>query len=94
MNAGIVVLQDGTPCITCDEPLPHPVKRVDFSREDYQLTLVYELENGDKQQKKFEYPLAHDFVELLDEKRLVAIAIVKEDQVIDINIYPVAFMSD
>jgi hypothetical protein len=42
MNAGIVVLQDGTPCIVYDEALSSPVRHVEFSREDHQITLVYD----------------------------------------------------
>jgi hypothetical protein len=42
MNAGIVILQDGTPCLVYDETLPHPVKCVEFCRNDFLVTLVYD----------------------------------------------------
>ena len=43
MNAGIVILQDGTPCIVCDEALPGVVREVHLSYADYQITLVSEI---------------------------------------------------
>jgi hypothetical protein len=43
MNAGIVVLQDGSPCIVYDETLPGEVVEVELCEADHQLTLIYEL---------------------------------------------------
>ncbi len=42
MNAGIVILQDGSPCLVYDEALPGEVAHVELSRADHQMTIVYE----------------------------------------------------
>ena len=48
MNAGIVILKDGTPCIVYDDKLPFPVKHVEFCRDDYILSLVYDAPGTSK----------------------------------------------
>jgi hypothetical protein len=95
MNAGIVTLRDGTPCIVYDEDLPHLIRHVEFSREDYQVTLIYKLPEGKpKEGKKFDYPLDHPFVKLLEEKKKVAVARVKKGDLFEINMYSVIFVEN
>ncbi len=93
MNAGIVILRDGTPCIVYDEALPYPVRIVEFSREDYQVTLVYKTPEGaPKEGRKFEFPLDHRFVALLEERKNVAVAKIKNDQLTEIQMFFVEFV--
>ena len=96
MNAGIMILQDGkTPCIVYDEPLPLPVDHVEFSREDYQLTLVYKTPEGaEKQGRKLEYPLDHRFVNLLTERGDVATAFLKNKKILDLQLVPIVFIEE
>lgn len=92
MNAGIVILQDGTPCIVYDEPLPHPVHHVEFNAENYQISFVYDVEP--KEKKTFEYPLDHPFVELLKENGIVAIALTENEQLVDIQMISIIFIAE
>lgn len=97
MNAGIMILQDGkTPCIVYDEQLPFPIDHVEFSREDYQLTLVFKTPEGqEKQGRKLEYPLDHRFVNLLKGREDVATArIVKNKQVSDLQMVSIVFIDE
>lgn len=92
MNAGIVMLRDGTPCLVYDEQLPHLIKHVEFNREDYQLTLIYKLpENLGKHGRKFEFPLDHRFVQHLEKKKKVAVACVQNGDLFEIKMYSVVF---
>jgi hypothetical protein len=92
MNAGIVMLRDGTPCIVYDEQLPHLINHVEFSREDYQITLIYKLpDNLPKMGKKFEFPLDHPFVKLLEKKKKIAVACVQNGDLFEIKMYSVVF---
>ena len=92
MNAGIVSLQDGTPCIVYDEVLPHPISHVEFHYEDHCITLVYDIPNAqEKSGRKFEFPLDRPFMNLLRQRGNVAVASVKGKQLIDVKIYPVIF---
>lgn len=92
MNAGIVMLRDGTPCLVYDEQLPHLIKHVEFSREDYQLTLIYKLpDNIPKMGRKFEFPLDMPFVKLLEQKKKVAVACVQNGDLFEIKMYSVVF---
>ena len=91
LNAGIVILQDGTtPCIAVDSALPHPLKHVEFNRNDYLLTLVYDTK--DQQTDTFDYPLGHDFVELLSTRKNIAVAQMKNKQVSDIKMFSIIFV--
>jgi hypothetical protein len=92
MNAGIVMLQDGTPCIAYDEALPFPIRHVEFSRDDYQITLVYEAPGDATQGRKFEVPLDHPFVNLLEQRGTIAVALIKKNQLVDIKLYSVIFV--
>jgi hypothetical protein len=96
MNAGIVVLKDGTPCIAYDEELPHPIRHVAFSREDFQITLVYEIEGRpeSREGRKFDFPLDHAFLDLLKEKECVAIAKIENAAMTQFKIYPVVFLEN
>ena len=91
MNAGIVILQDGTPCIAYDEALPLPIRHVEFNRDDFCVTLVFDTPGRiNRQGKKFDFPLDHRFVELLEERGNVAVAQIKGKQVVDIKSYSLA----
>ncbi len=92
MNAGIVSLEDGTPCIVYDEKLPHSVSHVSFNEDGYQITLVYS-DSGVAEAKgyTFEFPLDPPFAEVLRARGDVALAFMKDRQLVDINIYPVVF---
>jgi hypothetical protein len=93
MNAGIITLRDGTPCIVYDEELPHPIRHVEFSREDYQLTLVYKVPEGKpKAGKKFDYPLDHPFVKVLEKNKKMAVARVQKGDLFEIQMYSVIFV--
>jgi hypothetical protein len=122
MNAGIVILKDGTPCLVYDEALPYPVKSIEFSRADFQITLIYDAppqqvaaepfdpfkasqntsplqisriakmsKTVQKQGRKLEYPLDHRFVELLEERKTIAIGSVQDGQVLNVKVIPVVF---
>jgi hypothetical protein len=92
MNAGIVILRDGTPCIVYDEHLPHLIDHVEFIREDYQITLVYKLpDHIPKMGRTFEFPLDPPFVKLLEQKKKVAVACVQNGDLFEIKMYSVTF---
>lgn len=89
MNAGIVILTDGTPCIAFDEALPHLVRHVVFDAETYQISLVYDVAEDVK--KMFEYPLDPPFLAVLREKKEVALAQTINGELIDISMFSVIF---
>ncbi|MDE1153992.1 MAG: hypothetical protein PW788_15785 [Micavibrio sp.] len=92
MNAGIVTLRDGTPCIAYDELLPFPISYVEFCRADFQIKLVYDKpQNYLREGRKFEFPLDHPFVRLLEERRNVAVARIGSIDLVEIKVYPVVF---
>jgi hypothetical protein len=92
MNAGIVMLRDGTPCIVYDEHLPHLIKHVEFDPEDFQLTLIYDLPaNLPKMGRKFEFPLDHRFLKVLRQRNKVACAVVQNGDIFEIKMYSVIF---
>lgn len=92
MNAGIVNLVDGTPCIVYDETLPYEISHVEFNEENHQVSLIYLVPNStQKQGREFEFPLDAPFVTLLRERGDVAVACIKGKQLIDFNIYNVKF---
>ena len=95
MNAGIVVLKDGTPCICYDDKLPFPIRYVEFSREDYIITLVFDAPGTSKMfgQKGFTFPHPLDppFASLLEERKNVAVARVTDGQLTEIKVYAVKF---
>ncbi|MBI1215468.1 MAG: hypothetical protein GC185_06595 [Alphaproteobacteria bacterium] len=93
MNAGIVILKDGTPCIAYDEALPHPIRHVEFDPEDYQVTLVYEIEGKpeSREGRKFAFPLDHAILARLKELEHVAIAMMKDNTMAEFKIYPFVF---
>ncbi len=94
MNAGIVILQDGTPCIAYDEVLPFPIHHVEFSREDYQVSFIYETPDKSIQSRKFEFPLDRPFVTLLEKRKDVAVAYIKNGDLFEIKMYSVVFVPD
>jgi len=94
MNAGIVILQDGTPCIVYDDKLPYPVRHVEFNYEDHRITLVYDVPGAkEKQGQQFDYPLDSRFLSLLEKNGEVAVASVKNDQLVDIKEYSIIFLN-
>src|SRR5476651_1364643 len=94
MNAGIVTLKDGTPCIVYDEQLPYPIHYVEFNRDDFQVTLIYKLPDNKapKQGNKFDFPLDHPFVKVLEKNKKVAVGFVKDKQLTEIKLYSVVFI--
>ncbi len=95
MNAGIVILKDGTPCIVYDDKLPFPVKHVEFCRDDFILSLVYDAPGTSKlfaqKSLKFPHPLDPPFARLLAERGHVAVAKVEKGQISDIRLFFVRF---
>jgi hypothetical protein len=92
MNAGIVILVDGSPCIVYDEKLPYDIDYVEFNEDDHLVTLVYAIPNAtEKQGHEFSYPLDRPFVDLLRERGNVIVSFIKNRQVIDTNICIVRF---
>ncbi|MCK5374779.1 MAG: hypothetical protein KAJ40_05800 [Alphaproteobacteria bacterium] len=94
MNAGIVILQDETPCIVYDEELPCPVRHVEFDYEDHQITLVYDVSKAEEVQNlKFDFPLDRRFLSLLEKEGSVTLASIKNEQLVDIKEYSVIFLN-
>ena len=97
MNAGIVMLQDGTPCIAYDERLPFPIHHIEFCRGDFQISFVYDAPKKGpggsfmRETRKFEFPLDHPFVKLLEERGNVAVAYMNKTDLLEIKVYPVIF---
>ena len=93
LNVGIVTLKDGSPCIVYDQALPHPIKHVEFCRDDFQISLVYRLADAaaPPQGVKFDFPLDQQFAALLEKKKTCAVAFVKDSQVSEIKMYNVVF---
>jgi len=92
MNAGIVTLVDGSPCIVYDEKLPYDIDHVEFNEDDHLITLAYAIPGSTaKQGHTFSYPLDRPFVTLLRERGNVIVAFMKDKQVVDINICIVRF---
>lgn len=92
MNAGIVILEDGSPCIVYDEKLPYDIDYVEFNEDDHLITLVYAIPQAkEKQGHKFSYPLDRPFVPVLRERGNVVTAFMKNKQLLDINICIVRF---
>lgn len=95
MDAGIVSLMDGSPCIVLNEKLPYDISYVEFNEENHQITLVYDIPgSSEKKGYEFEYPLDRPFVNLLRQRGNVIVTFIKDKQVIDINICIVRFVSD
>lgn len=93
MNAGIVCLKDGTPCITYDEILPCDISHVEFNETNHQLTLMYDREDDEgRVGYEFPFPLDPPFTALLRERGNVAVAFIQEGQPFDFNIYNVIFV--
>ena len=95
MNAGIVILEDGTPCIAYDQKLPQAISHVEFNSENFQITLVYAVDEKTVQAEPgmtFDFPLDHPFVDLLRERKNVAVACVEDKQLVDIKVYNVIFV--
>lgn len=94
MDAGIVSLVDGAPCIVYNEKLPYDISYVEFNEENHQITLVYDIPGSSgKQGYEFDYPLDRPFVNLLRQRGNVVVTFIKDKQVIDINICIVRFVS-
>ncbi len=91
MNAGIVILADGTPCIVHDDALSQPIRHIVFDAESYQLSLVLGEDDSEETHKTFEYPVDPPFVELLREKKEAAVARALDDKLVDIAIFSVIF---
>jgi hypothetical protein len=93
MNAGIIILKDGSPCIVYDGVLPYPVKWVEFSMANHQLTLVYDHPQAIRQQgKKFDFPLDARFVSFLKQNKAVAVARIEGQELVDIQPFLVKFV--
>ena len=102
INAGIVILQDGkTPCIAYDQPLPHPVKAIEFSKKDYNITLVYDVLRkrgtskfaSERPELTFDFPLDPRFADLIIKDRKVALACVKKGELTDLKVFLVTILT-
>lgn len=100
MNASIIMLQDGkTPCIVHDAPLPHAIDYVEFNPADFRLTLVYKDARAPGASKfsaarhghRFDFPLDHKYVALLEELKYVGVAEARDNKLLDFAIYSVKF---
>jgi len=95
MNAGIIILIDGSPCIVYDEKLPYDIDFVEFNEEDHLVKLVYKVPGAtEKQGYQFSYPLDRPFVALLRERGSVIVSFIKNRQVLDTNIHIVRFTAE
>ncbi len=102
INAGIVILKDGkTPCIAYDAPLPYPVLAVEFDRNDYNITLVYDKPRRRGASKfatpraslTFDFPLDVRFANLIMKDQKVALACVKDGELTDLKVFLVDILS-
>ena len=91
MNAGIVILADGTPCIVHDEALTQPIRHIAFDAENYQISLVLGGDDSEEIRKTFEYPVDPPFVELLREKKEAAVAQALDGKLVDIAVFSIIF---
>lgn len=92
MNAGIISLMDGSPCIVYDEKLPHEISHVEFNEDNHLITLAYENPApGSKRGYQFSYPLDRPFLAVIRERGSVVVAYMKDKQLVDINICIVRF---
>ena len=95
MNAGIVILVDGSPSIIYNEQLPYEIDYVEFNEDNHLITLVYKIPGStEKQGYTFSYPLDRPFVTLLRERGNVIVTFMKDRQVFDINICLLRFTID
>ncbi len=98
MNAGIIILKDGSPCIAFDEALPGPVEYVQFSTEDSLIKLIFKdknqklTNNENNSGKILEYPLDYRFRELIELTGAVHVALVRKGQVVEMKEVPVVFV--
>lgn len=98
MNAGIVILKDGSPCIAYDEALPHPVSHVQFSTDDSLIKLIYKEESKSLTKGKnssgkiFEYPLDYRFKDLIEFTGTIQVALVHKGQIVEMKEVPVVFV--
>ncbi len=87
-------MQDGTPCIVYDDELPYPVRHIEFDYEDHQIALVYDVSEAEAVQSiKFDFPLDRRFLSLLEKDGSVALASIKNEQLVDIKEYSVIFLN-
>jgi hypothetical protein len=92
MNASIVIMKDGTPCLVYDEPFPHNIKYVAFSREDFQISLVFDIAAPKKvREHKFELPIDPSFAKLLEQKGHIGLSHIEGGKVKKTAIVPVVF---
>ena len=93
MNAGIVILEDGSPCIVYDEKLPYDISHVEFNEDNHLITLVYAVRGTtERHGHEFSYPLDRPFIPLLRERGNVVTCLMKSKQVIDFNICSIRFV--
>lgn len=85
INAGIITLQDGTPCIVMDTAPIQIVTHVLFDNTDHTLSLVFD----DQSTRRFDYPLDMGFIQILRKHPRIAIATMNNGQPADLNTYPV-----
>lgn len=92
LNAGILILSDGTPCIAIDDLMEKSIKAVEVDADTSMVKLIYRPSWSLKQEEKeLDYPLDYDFRELLAFCKYVAIAYVHGGKAIDLKEVPVVF---
>lgn len=95
MNAGIVILEDGTPCIAFDAALPFEVSHVEFSEETHQVALMYAIPGGRvRDGYVLAFPLDPPFTALLRERKEVGVAHIKDNNIIDLRLCLVKFIEE
>ncbi len=100
MNAGLVVLKDGTPCLAYEGLLPYPIRHVEFNPEDHRITIVFDaprkkgksLFMTKKEGKTFEFPVDPLFVNLFKTRNTIAVAAVNNEKLGDIRMYSLVFL--
>lgn len=92
MNTGVLILQDGTPCIVYDEEIPH-VRNIEFSYEDYLVTLVWvDPTTGQEGRFQLEYPLSESMLAAFKKYEIIGIGrLTPTKEMMDLHMIPVVF---
>lgn len=93
MGIGVLVLQDGTPCVVHDEPLPN-IASIEYDKNVHMITLVWTDEKTKKVQKrKLEHALDPRIGAVLERVQIAAIGHLthdgKKDRIETIKFIPV-----
>jgi hypothetical protein len=90
MNTAAFMMQNGTPCLIYDEPIPH-VREIEFCHDDHLLTLIFGVEGSAGEGRiRMDYPLSEHIVSNLLKMGIAAIGRMNADRKIeDLHITPV-----